>query len=127
MKPSFYLSIVFSIITFVSLAQKTNESQKFEPVKESEKPSSLMKSQVETLQGEASSNKNENANQKESYRRTFANKIENVLIEVKEANGQKKMKLTEFVNGQRRVTQYVGEEVDKKIKELETRFPSSKQ
>ena len=127
MKPSFYLSIVFSIITFVSLAQKTNESQKFEPVKESEKPSSLMKSQVETLQGEASSNKNENANQKESYRRTFANKIENVLIEVKEANGQKKMKLTEFVNGQRRVTQYVGAEVDKKIKELETRFPSSKQ
>ena len=127
MKTTFYLSIVFSIITFVSLAQKTNESQKFEPVKESEKPASLMKSEAEMLQGQAVSNKNQNANQKESYRRTFANKSENVMIEVKEANGQKKMRLTEVVNGQRRVTQYVGAEVDKKIKELETRFPSSKQ
>ena len=86
-----------------------------------------MKNEAEMLQGQAVSNKNQNDNQKESYRRTFANKSENVMIEVKEANGQKKMRLTEVVNGQRRVTQYVGEEVDKKIKELETRFPSSKQ
>ena len=37
------------------------------------------------------------------------------------------MRLTEVVDGQRRVTQYVGAEVDKKLKELETQFPSSKQ
>ena len=127
MKTTFYLSIIFSVLTFVLSAQKTNESTKFEPLKESEKPASLMKTETEKHPVQTVSSENHKANEKSSFRRIFADKSRNVMVEVKEANGQKKMRLTEVVDGQRRVTQYVGAEVDKKLKELETQFPSSKQ
>ena len=127
MKSIFYLSIAFSALTFFSSAQKKNESQKFKPVKESEKPASLMKNETEVYKSQSVTHENKDINEKSSYRRIFGGKNKNLMVEVKEANGQKKMRLTEVVNGQRRVTQYVGAEVDKKLKELESRFPNSKQ
>ena len=50
-----------------------------------------------------------------------------VQVQIKEANGKKKMRLTEYINGKERVTMYEGDAVDKKLTELEASFPNSKQ
>jgi hypothetical protein len=127
MKTTFYLTIAFSILTFVSSAQKTNESTKFEPIKESEKPASLMKNNSAVHTSEIATSDEDKTNKVVKYRQVFGDDTKKVQVQIKEANGQKKMRLTEYVNGKERVTMYEGDAVDKKLKELESRFPSSKQ
>ncbi len=127
MKTTFYLSLSFSILSFVSSAQKTNESTTFEPVKESEKPASLMKNNSAIHTSEIATSQEGKANKVVKYRQVFGDDTKKVQVQIKEANGQKKMRLTEYINGKERVTMYEGDAVEIKLKELESRFPNSKQ
>ena len=127
MKTTFYLSLSFSILSFVSSAQKTNESTTFEPVKESEKPASLMKNNSAIHTSEIATSQEGKANKVVKYRQVFGDDTKKVQVQIKEANGLKKMRLTEYINGKERVTMYEGDAVEIKLKELESRFPNSKQ
>ena len=127
MKTTFYLSLAFSILSFVSFAQKTNESTTFEPVKESEKPASLIKNNSALHTSEIATGENDKTTKVVTRRQVFGDEAKKVQVQVKEANGKKKMRLTEYINGKERVTMYEGDAVDKKLKELEARFPNSKQ
>ena len=127
MKTTFYLSIAFSTLTFISSAQKTNENTKLEPLKENEKPASLMKNNSAVHTSEITTSEEGKTNKVVKYRQVFGDDTKKVQVQIKEANGQKKMRLTEYVNGKERVTMYEGDAVEIKLKELETRFPNSKQ
>jgi hypothetical protein len=127
MKTTFYLSITFSILSLFSYAQKTNETTTFEPIKESEKPASLMKNNSTIHTSEIATGESEKKSKVVTYRQVFGDETKKVQVQIKEANGKKKMRLTEYTNGNERVTMYEGDAVDKKLKELESRFPNSKQ
>ena len=127
MKTTFYLSLAFSILSFVSSAQKTNESRTFEPVKESEKPASLINNNSALHTSEIATGENDKTTNVVTRRQVFGDETKKVQVQIKEANGKKKMRLTEYINGKERVTMYEGDAVDKKLKELEARFPNSKQ
>ncbi len=127
MKSTFYLFIAFFTLSFASFAQKTKESTRFEPVQEIEKKTAVENNNSTNHTSEIGNNEGENVNKIVSYREVFGDDKKQIQVQIKEANGKKKMKLTEYVNGKERVTMYEGEEVNKKLKELEARYPGSKQ